>query len=424
MEETSPEPGDHAARRPRIADEPRLAGIAEVLAGARVAAELYDDAWNLVWVSEELKTLLGEQDEARIGYGFHVLEVRTNELWASSATEESQAEWSRANLGYVLHETPDEILAGLSVDMEGAPRMPEELKPEPAPPIWSYEIVYHRPGFQPLRITCIAARINDDDGSRIGAANLYTSALPAAMLDLLARGDERMFERMSRLIEPGRRQAAILFADLQASGTLSRRLPSAAYFRLIRSLTTAIDQVVGDFGGIVGKHAGDGVTAFFLADDLGSSSKAARAALEAAAGIAVAAAELSTGGPGDDGVPIDAADVLMNIGLHWGGALFMGQIVTGGRLEVTALGDEVNEGARIQQSAREGTALASKALIERLDPDDADAVGVDPERVVYRTVAELPDAAQKAIRDAGGIAVAQLSGFGDSPLPEAGNGPG
>ncbi|MEO7197389.1 MAG: hypothetical protein ABIZ50_02855, partial [Solirubrobacterales bacterium] len=177
-------------------------------------------------------------------------------------------------------------------------------------------------------------------------------------------------------------------------------------------------------GGIVGKHAGDGVTAFFLVDDLGSSSKAARAAVQAAAGIAVAAAELTTGDPGDEGVPSDVADVLMNIGLHWGGALFMGQIVTGGRLEVTALGDEVNEGARIQQSAREGTALASKALIERLDPDDADAVGVDPERVVYRTIAELPDAAQKSIRDAGGIAVTQLGGFGDSPSPEAGNGPG
>jgi class 3 adenylate cyclase len=47
----------------------------------------------------------------------------------------------------------------------------------------------------------------------------------------------------------------------------------------------------------------------------------------------------------------------------------MGQVVTGGRLGVTALGDEVNECARMKQTATGGALLASKALIERLDPD-------------------------------------------------------
>ena len=61
-------------------------------------------------------------------------------------------------------------------------------------------------------------------------------------------------------------------------------------------------------------------------------------------------------------------ELRINAGVHWGGALYLGQIVTGGRLEATALGDEVNEAARIQQSARDGALLAYMPLVERLDP--------------------------------------------------------
>ena len=98
----------------------------------------------------------------------------------------------------------------------------------------------------------------------------------------------------------------------------------------------------------------------------------------------------------------------LNVGVHWGGALYMGQVVTGGRLEVTALGDEVNECARIQESARDGIVLASKALIERLDPDHAGRLGIDPDTVGYTTVAELRDVPEKAVRDAGTIAVTEV----------------
>ena len=86
----------------------------------------------------------------------------------------------------------------------------------------------------------------------------------------------------------------------------------------------------------------------------------------------------------------------------------MGQIVTGGRLEVTALGDEVNEGARIQQVARDGMTFASKAVIERLEPEDAEAVGIDPDALVYVPLLEVAGADKKSIRDAGTIAIAQI----------------
>lgn len=44
-----------------------------------------------------------------------------------------------------------------------------------------------------------------------------------------------------------------------------------------------------------------------------------------------------------------------------------GQGATGGRLEVTALGDQMNECARIEAAAKDVAILTSKDLIERLD---------------------------------------------------------
>src|SRR5207244_10907826 len=143
---------------------------------------------------------------------------------------------------------------------------------------------------------------------------------------------------------------------------------------------------------------------FFLSEDLGSDSKAAHAALEAARRIreVVDGAVLATEGL------IKPGDCLFNVGVHWGGALYMGQVVTGGRIEVTALGDEVREGARVQQAAKEGHVLATKHLVERLTEDDALALGVDSDRLVYTMVADLPEAPDKSRRDAGGLPVVDL----------------
>ena len=46
--------------------------------------------------------------------------------------------------------------------------------------------------------------------------------------------------------------------------------------------------------------------------------------------------------------------VKLNIGVHWGATLMVGQVATRGRLEVTALGDQMNECARIEAAAKDG----------------------------------------------------------------------
>src|SRR5262249_4281545 len=70
---------------------------------------------------------------------------------------------------------------------------------------------------------------------------------------------------------------------------------------------------------------------------------------------------------------LDPDWVILRFGLHWGSKLFVGQVTTSGRAEVNALGDEVNETARIEACATGGLVLGSKDLLERLEDDDATA---------------------------------------------------
>jgi class 3 adenylate cyclase len=76
-----------------------------------------------------------------------------------------------------------------------------------------------------------------------------------------------------------------------------------------------------------------------------------------------------------------------------------------GRLEISALGDEINEAARTEQAAQGDQVLASKPLLERLVEADASALDLDPQRVAYHALAETEGASGKAKREAGSIAV-------------------
>lgn len=387
---------------------------------------LCDASWNLVWVSTELRTLIGEEDEGKLGYGDHLIEAYLSDTWSSKTTVETQMQAFFEDFPCMMRDTPGgrsglrEIFRRAIATWPAPPEWASSAEPsedaidqlfdclEPREPglVWTRTMEFVRGDLPPAPISETVSQLRDAEGL-IGWSFSYMPALPARVLDLVARGDETMYARMERLLNPGRRRAALLFADLQDSAGLSRSLPSAAYFALIRALTTAVDAVVVRFGGIVGKHAGDGVTAFFLEQDVGSPSAAARAALQAARAIDAVAAEVAVEVGEETGL-IQPHVCRINVGLHWGGALYMGQLVTGGRLEPTALGDEVNQCARIQQSARGGQILVSKSLLEQLTDADAQAVAVDPDRLLYTTVAELQGATDKAVRDAGGVPVAAV----------------
>ncbi len=98
-------------------------------------------------------------------------------------------------------------------------------------------------------------------------------------------------------------------------------------------------------------------------------------------------------------------DLAMRFGRRWGSTMYIGLISSVGRTEVTALGDEVDECARIEDCATGGRTLASKLLIERLTPVAAADLGVDTNRIDYVQLGDLSTATDKARRDAPSIAV-------------------
>jgi class 3 adenylate cyclase len=384
------------------ARDPRLESIIEGLESTGWAAEVCDAEWRLVWVSSQARALIGQEDDSGLGIGEHVLESRQRPAWQRIVSPEAQEQWLRLNVPHMLADDPDGAERLAAMALPGLKQAIEEAEPAEVP-IWTW--LTKTTGVVPAitEVRNFGIRVRTTEGEPFATVYIYGANLPATLLALVAQGDRGMFERMARLTDPGRRAAAVLFADIQSSGELSRHLSSAAYFRLVQALFTDLDQVLIDADGIVGKHAGDGLSAFFLGEQCGSDADAAAAALGAARELVATARATAQDTDLDP-----ARDLQLNVGVHWGGALYMGQVVTGGRLEVTALGDEVNECARIQETARDGAVLASKALIERMDPEHARRLGIDPDTVSYCTVGELDGASEKAVRDAGTIPVTEV----------------
>lgn len=384
----------------------RLAGWADHIEKLQWSAIVLDSEWRFVWASSEMKEFIGEDDDELLGYGKHIAEAFLSDVWLRTVHPDSQVELFNRLAPYLLHDFARRGRDPRDMLPESFVPLLEGVEPCDPPTMDSISFMYVNPGsdgdLPDYRVNGLLLRVTDDRGDLIGWLCLFFMDIRPNLLVLLARGDEQMYERMAKLVDPGPRQAAILFCDLHSSGRLSRQLPSAAYFKLVRRLWRGIDAAVAEHTGIVGKHAGDGASAFFLVDDLGSPSAAAAAAMRAAARVH----EIS------HGVFEDTleSDCLMKVGLHWGGSLYMGQLVPGGRLDVTALGDEVNEGARIQETAGPGETLASKQLVEQLSADDAAALGVDVEKLSYRPLAEIEGVPEKAARDAGGLAVTNQLG--------------
>ena len=382
--------------------DPPLNEWAARIDGLRWSAVIGDADWNLKWVSRSLRNFLRVGDDADLGYGLSIGEAwSTREEWQRSATPESQIRLFGEVVPFFMAAMNDRGRDVRELLAEPFASLVEQVEPAPSVPlVWSSSFDYsdpQDPDLPPYRVNFCVIRINDDDGSPVGMLFVFFIDFDPNLMALLVRGDQAMYQRMARLVEPGPREAAIVFCDLHRSGTLARRMSTGAYFRLVRRLWTEIDAIVANNCGIVGKHAGDGASAFFLVADLGSPSAAVAAAISTARAIH----ELSNAVFGE----VVGVGCQMKVGLHWGGGLYMGQLVPGGRLDVTALGDEVNEAARIQECASPHESLASKQLVERLSPDDARRLDLDLDTLKYVLIGEREGASRKIIEDAGAIAV-------------------
>lgn len=388
-----------------LPDHPVLAKVAQALDEAGLAAMVMDAGYNVIWLSREWEALFvgAHEDEFRLLLGTNVVHFLLSGFLRRHVSLRAGLRAGVPMTAAMLADVPGgkaTLNAWLEAELgEGAGAFVDTLEPNPSPIWWSTVMVSPAPGMARVKTSWIGVRLYDPAGSLAGHVFNYGFSVPFRYVPMLAMGDPDSLERLATLTQPARHDVVVLSADLQDSAVLARRLSTAAFFDLVTQTTSLTDREIVKRGGIVGRHAGDGVIAFFLAEHHGGASAAVRAAIEVATSLAATidqAAAYSVG-----------AHVPVNVALHWGN-VFMGQLSSEGRLEVTALGDAVNECARIGECARDGAVLASKGVIEQLGTDDAKALGLDPARVGYERLEDLPTVSAKAKRDAGGIAVTQL----------------
>jgi class 3 adenylate cyclase len=389
-----------------LPDDPTLATFATVLNELGHSSNVLDARWRLVFVTDELRLTIGDHGGsmiARLGeHWFGPNEVAVRKAFFFDDWLEQIRENFRRLGPFVLFDTAggrDELRQIVDPVFHD---LVDQIEPVELPAAWGYTTPVAKHAGSGARNSVMFQRVRARDGT---VAGTITLAKPGAGMSQLmaaaAIADLDHLDRMAMVQQPGRRPAAVLMADLEASSPLIRRLSTSQYFAFGRRLVRSADQCIIDHGGIVGRHAGDGVAAFFLAETAGSESAASRACIETARALKAALPDIAA----SSGLH---TDVSLRFGLHWGATPYVGRITTAGRTEVTALGDEVNEAARIEACATGGRTIASKVLIERLDPADAEILGINPDRATYTPLADLATATDKARRDAPSVPVCDV----------------
>jgi class 3 adenylate cyclase len=390
-----------------LPDDPVLAAWASSLNEEGFWASVWDASWRQLFVTDELRLGWGDEGAVTIApLGCHFFSAEAMQLTARIGGPEAVVERRRARFldlgGYVLSSMPGGREELRRVVDPALADLVDQLQPQDIPAAQALGAPMTFAGTH-VGGSRVLFRIDDGHGHVAGFCTLLKPAAGMSQLAAAAAtADLAHLERMRVVEQPERRPAAVLMADLEASSPLARRLSTAQYFAFNRRFTRAADQCIIDAGGIVGRHAGDGVVGFFLAETADSESAAATSCITAARSLRDVLADIATRSE------LVATEVSMRFGLHWGATLYVGRILTGGRSEVTALGDEMNEAARIEACAAGGRTLASKSLIERLNRADAEALDIDATHAKYSPLADLSTASEKTLRDAPAIVVCDV----------------
>ena len=399
---------------PPLLDEPyalpsdaTLAAVASAMEGTGQWAWLVDEHWRLAYVTTAVRiTYAGINGRlAAFGLGHHFFsgeQLGLSTTWRFGPNSADHMVLLFEQLGpLILADTPGGAAELRRVVDPRLHAIVDRLQPSAAAA--SSFVAKGMAIDRAVDIPVACLRIRRADGTLAGTLMVFKPAASMAMLGAYASmGDRRQFELMQQVSKAGRRPAAILFADLEGSSALARRLSTASYFAVGRRLIRAADSCVVEAGGLVGRHVGDGIVAFFLAEIAGSESAAARSCIEAARTLRSTVADVAAR------IDLAPEELALRFGLHWGSKLYVGAVTSAGRSEVTALGDEVNEAARVEACATGGRTLASKDLLERLTAADAEHLRLDPDRIVYTALANLATATEKARRDAPAISVCEV----------------
>jgi class 3 adenylate cyclase len=153
---------------------------------------------------------------------------------------------------------------------------------------------------------------------------------------------------------------------MRGSTATAERIGDSAFRELINRFFLTSSKVFIDAGALLGRLAGDGAVGYFVPGIAGPDY--ARAALDSAVELLRVTGHIDDEGPW----------IPLGVGVHAGNAFF-GVLGENGRAtELTALGDDINIGARLADAADAGEALVSRQL--------TDAIGLDTRDLEHRTL--------------------------------------
>ncbi len=169
---------------------------------------------------------------------------------------------------------------------------------------------------------------------------------------------ELLAQRMPSLVS-----LCVLVADLQDSVRISAELPPEEYFELINGLWQTVRSSFEKYGGIHGRHIGDGMLYYFVKKS-GTNylMNAIDCALELRRSMHEFSRQWKIRKNWDN-------ELILNIAINEG-QVFFGAIHSASDVEFTALGDSINSTGRLADFARNGSIWTTKNVIGKLQPGD------------------------------------------------------
>jgi class 3 adenylate cyclase len=190
----------------------------------------------------------------------------------------------------------------------------------------------------------------------------------------------RLASQQSPMLTP----MAVMVADLQDSVRLCAELPPQSYFQLINEIWNLCNRVIQEFDGQIGKHAGDGIVAYFFP-------RPGTSYLDNCVRCAVRIKEEVRRLSHEWQMQRQWLNTLyLNTGLHEGQE-WVGTFEIGDTFQLSALGDTINHSARLSEFATHGAIWASKQLVTRLESE----VGTTLD---YGVTHQQPDGRQHFVR--------------------------
>ncbi len=274
-----------------------LADVAVALRDTGHWGWVVDHQWQLVYMTDELRRSFGAGELAEHALGKHffgpeALEASRTWRFGPNTDDHQRTLFSACGTLVLADADGDREAVRAAID----PVFHDLVDAlEPAEQTSLGAVIRATKGNGSSDVHLLVTRVTDAAGQLMGSAIITKPPIGmrtvSAMLDELDAGH---LERMQDVARPARRPAAILFADLEGSSQLARRLATSTYFALGRRLVRAADRCVIDAGGLVGRHVGDGVVAFFLAESTGSESAAAHACITASRTLRAAVDEVAS----------------------------------------------------------------------------------------------------------------------------------